>query len=262
MSTFKLYDYRENNNLCKLLKKITKEIRVQQKLAIYDACQNSDSLFRSRVQCSPFDGDNHAFMTMQELAAIRINDVGHQQVDDKAVEKLFFGAYGLIKHTKIPDRDIINKLVIPPRIILFENSLGNIECPVNGSGRHRNYALQMLCAASGVSWEDTMKQKIWVDKTIVSNKSEFEMAMVLSNGAGRKQGKMELCSFDLTTSGVSVDDAEQIIDSRFNVKKNKWRDLFANLVMQYVPKYKEHYKEEYFKTASTAFYKTIRLNNV
>lgn len=262
MSTFKLYDYREDDTLCALLKKIKDQIRTHQKLAIYDACQNSDIVFRSRVQCSPSNGDNHSFMTMQELAEIRINDVGHQQVDHKAVEKLFFGEYGLIKHTKIPDRDIINKLVIPPRIILFENSLGNIECPANGSGRHRNYALQMLCAASGVSWEDTMKQKIWVDKTIVSNKSEFQMAMVLSNGAGRKQSRMELTSFDLTTSGVSVDDAEQIIDSRFNVKKAKWPDLFANLVMQFVPKHKENYKEQFFKMSSTAWYKTFRINNV
>ena len=69
---------------------------------------------------------------------------------------------------------------------------------------------------------------------------------------------MELCSFDLTTSGVSVDDAEQIIDSRFNVKKAKWPDLFANLVMQFVPKHKENYKEQLLKMCSTAWYKTFR----
>lgn len=262
MSTLKLYDYREDDTLCKLLERIKKEIRTQQKLAIYDACLSSDSLFRSRVQCSPLNGDNHSYMTMQELAEIRFNDPGHQQIDNKAVEKLFFGAYGFIKHSKMPDRDIINKLVIPPRIILFENSQGKSECPANGSGRHRNYALQMLCAASGVSWEDTMKQKIWVDKTIVSNKSEFEMAMTVSNGAGRKQSRMELTSYNLSTAGVSVDDAEQIIDTRFNVKKNQWPDFFANLVMQYVPKHSEHYKKDFFNRSRTAWYKTYRLNDI
>ena len=31
---------------------------------------------------------------------------------------------------------------------------------------------------------------------------------------------MELTSFSLTTAGISTDDAEQIIDNRFNAKKD------------------------------------------
>ena len=107
------------------------------------------------------------------------------------------------------------------------------------------------------------EQKIWVDKTIVSNNFEFEMAMVLSNGAQcRKQSKMELTSFSLTTAGVSTDDAEQIIDNRFNVKKAQWPDLFANLVMQYIPSSKENNKNDYFQRARTGWYKTYRQNDI
>ena len=262
MSKVKLYDYRDDENLCKLTKKIEKVIRPLQKTAIIDACSNSDEIFRTRVQCAPLNGSSHTFMTMQELSEIKINDPGNQQIDYKAIEKLFFGHYGLLKHTKIPDLDIINKLVIPPRIILFRNNQGQSESPANGSGRHRNFALQMLCAAAGVTWENTMRQKIWVDKTVVSTNSEFEMAMILSNGAGRKQSQMELTAFNLNTSGVSSDDAEQIIDNRFNVKKEKWSHLFANLVMQYVPLHSHNSKKEYFSRAKTGWYKTYRLNDI
>ena len=57
---------------------------------------------------------------------------------------------------------------------------------------------KMLCAASNVEWEDIMKQKIWVDKTVVSNNFEFDAwHMVLQadkpKGAQcRKQSRMEL----------------------------------------------------------------------
>lgn len=260
MTNTNCYDFRDDKNLCKLVDDIKKEIRPLQKSRIYDACKSGDDLFRTVVQCEPTNSHQHSYMTMRQLSEIKMNDPGEQQIDYKAIEKLFFGNYGFLKHKKIPDMDIINKLVIPPRIILFKSNSGQFENPANGSGRHRNYALQMLCAASNVEWEDIMKQKIWVDKTVVSNNFEFEMAMVLSNGAQcRKQSRMELTSFSLTTAGISTDDAEQIIDNRFNVKKGQWSDLFANLVMQYIPSHKEANKKDYFNRAKTGWYKTYRL---
>ena len=62
--------------------------------------------------------------------------------------------------------DIINKLVIPQELFFLKVTQSQFENPANGSGRHRNYALQMLCATSNVEWEDIMKQKIWVDKML------------------------------------------------------------------------------------------------
>lgn len=262
MNNLNLYDFRSNEHLCKIVENIKKEIRPLQKSRIYDACKNYDDSFRHVVQCEPSNSHQHPYMTMKQLSEIKANDPGEQQIDYKAIEKLFFSNYGFLKHKKIPDMDIVNKLVIPPRIILFKGNTGQIERPANGSGRHRNYALQMLCIASGVEWEDIMKQKIWVDKTVVSNNFEFEMAMVLSNGAQcRKQSKMELTSFSLTTAGISTDDAEQILDNRFNLKKAQWPDLFANLVMQYIPSHKENNKKDYFGRARTGWYKTYRLSD-
>jgi hypothetical protein len=263
MTNSNFYDFRNNEDLCKLLEQIKKEIRPLQKSRIFDACKNSSEVFKKIVQCEPFDADSHPSMTLEELSEIKINDVGEQQIDLKAIEKLFFGSYGFLKHKKIPDIDIVNKLVIPPRIILFKSTLGQSERPVNGSGRHRNYALQMLCAASGVEWSDIMKQRIWIDKTIVANNFEFEMAMVLSNGAQcRKQSRMELTSFNLTSAGISTDDAEQILDNRFNIKKAQWPDLFANLTMQYIPQHSQHCKKDYFNRARTGWYKTYRQNDI
>jgi hypothetical protein len=260
MPNSNFYDCRSNEKLCEFIEIIKKRLRPLQRARIFDACKNNDDVFRTVTQCEPLNSDQHSYMTMQQLSEIKINDVGEQEIDYKAIEKLFFGNYGFLKHTKIPDMDIVNKLVIPPRIILFKNSSDQFERPSNGSGRHRNYALQMLCLASGVEWKDIMKQKIWVDKTVVSNNYEFEMAMVLSNGAQcRKQSRMELISFALTTAGISIDDAEQILDNRFNAKRKQWPELFANLVMQYIPNHYKNNKKDYFGRAKTGWYKTFRL---
>ena len=39
-------------------------------------------------------------MTMRQLSEIKMNDPGEQQIDYKAIEKLFFGNYGFLSIKK------------------------------------------------------------------------------------------------------------------------------------------------------------------
>ncbi len=225
----KRYDFRAETALNALIERARAEITEEQRITIQSSCRNHR--FCYRVQFTPFSkGDQHV-MTMAQLSELGINDPGVQRIDPTAIERLLFGEYGMIRHKKNSDiaKDAVGKIGERPVIVYFQQDDDSApERPANASGRHRNFAWQILATAAGVDWELVMEQPIWVDKTIARNKSEYTMMMTLANGQqSRKQPAIELKSYELTKKMVNIDDLSNLVATRINATQGQFADVIA-----------------------------------
>lgn len=224
------YDFRtQSAMLGALVERAKAEITEEQRITIQSACRNHR--FCYRVQFAPFSREDQHVMTLGQLADLGFNDPGVQRIDPKAIERLLFGDYGMIRHKKNSDlaKDAVGKIAERPLIVYFQQDDDSApEKPANASGRHRNYAWQILAAAADVEWDLVMEQPMWVDKTIARNKSEFTMMMTLANGQqSRKQPAVELKSYDLTKKMVSIDDLSNLVATRINATQGQFADVIA-----------------------------------
>jgi len=222
------YDFRnEIDRLGAIVERAKNTIREEQRITILNACRNGK--FAYRVQFTPFCEDNVHQMTMQHLSDLGKNDPGIQRIDPKAIERLLFGDYGLIEHKKIGNPDTIGKIGERPVIVYFQQDAdAEPDRPANASGRHRNFAWQILGHVCGVSWADMMDQPMFVDKTIARNKDEYTMMMMLANGAhARRQPPIELKSYELTRRNVSISDVKSLIATRLASTQGQYGDVLA-----------------------------------
>lgn len=222
------YDFRrELDRLGPLVERAKSAIREEQRITIAAACRNRK--FAYRVQFTPFCLAEQHVMTMQQLSDLGLNDPGLQRIDPKAIERLLFGDYGLIEHKKLGRPDTIGKIGERPVIVYFQSDEDSEpEKPANASGRHRNFAWQILATACGVSWEDLMDQPMWVDKTIARDKDEYTMMMQLANGAqARKQPPLELKSYDLTRRGIAISNIGNLVATRLAAQQGQFGDVIA-----------------------------------
>ena len=222
------YDFRrELDRLGALVERAKSAIREEQRITIAAACRNRR--FAHRVQFTPFCLDEQHVMTMQQLSDLGLNDPGLQRIDPKAIERLLFGDYGLIEHKKLRNPESIGKIGERPVIVYFQSDEDSEpEKPANASGRHRNFAWQILAHVSGVSWEDLMDQPMWVDKTIARDKDEYTMMMQLANGSqARKQPPLELKSYDLTRRGIGISNVSNLVATRLAAQQGQFGDVIA-----------------------------------
>lgn len=222
------YDFRkEIDRLGPIVERAKNAIREEQRITIASACRNRR--FCHRVQFIPFCEAEQHVMTMQQLADLGLNDPGLQRIDPKAIDRLLFGDYGMIEHKKLGNPDAIGKIGERPVIVYFQaDSESDPEKPANASGRHRNFAWQILAHVCGVTWEDIMDQPMWVDRTIARDKNEYTMMMQLANGSqSRKQPPLELKSYDLTRRGVDITDINHIVATRLAAAQGQYADIIA-----------------------------------
>jgi len=234
----KRYDFRtEQEKLGAIVDRAKASMTEAQRVTIQSACKNHR--FCNRVQFTPFCKEEQHVMTMGQLADLGFNDPGMQRIDPKAIERLLFGEYGMISHKKNTDeaKDAVGKIGERPLIVYFlmDNDSAP-EHPANASGRHRNFAWQILGTAAGVSWDLLMEQPMWVDKTIARNKSEYTMMMTLANGQqSRKQPALELKSYALTKKMVSIEDLGQLVATRINATQGQQADVISTGVCMSLP---------------------------
>jgi len=223
------YDFRDHPSLNVLVEEAKAAMTEDQRIVISYACNNHKLC--NVAQFPPFDTENAYQMTLGELSELGTNDPGIQQMDLKALQRLLFGDYGLITHKKVKGAAANDLCKIAERlniVYIQPEPTINPEHPAIASGRHRNYALQMLCHAAGVPWELAMEQPIWVNKTIARNQSEFTMMMTLANGQqARRQSAAELKSFDLTKRGVQINDIGNLVASRLQANQTQMADVIA-----------------------------------
>ena len=225
----KRYDFRTETALDALFERAKAEITEEQRITIQSACRNHR--FGHRVQFTPFSRDDQHVLTMAQLSELGVNDPGVQRIDPTAVERLLFGEYGMLRHKKNSDitKDAVGKIGERPVIVYFQPDDDSApEKPANASGRHRNFAWQIVATAAGVDWELVMEQPMWVDKTIARNKSEYTMMMTLANGQqSRKQPAIELKSYELTKKMVMIDDLTNLVSTRINANQGQFADVVA-----------------------------------
>lgn len=229
------YDFRDHLDLLgTIVEKAKAEMTQEQRVTIQAACRNQR--LNRRVQVTPFAEDQPT-MTMGELSAIGQLDPGVQRIDPKAIERLLFGDYGMIKAKKRKDKTAVGKIGERPLIVYFQSDLDDSpKDPANASGRHRNFAWQILGHAADVSWEELMQQPMWVDKTVCVTKDEFSMIMSLANGQqARKQPAIELKSFDLTKKMISIDDVQNLVTTRVNASQGQFADVIATGTVMALP---------------------------
>jgi hypothetical protein len=222
------YDFRQEMELLgPIVERAKSAIREEQRITIASACRNRR--FAQRVQFIPFCGDEQHVMTMQHLSDLGLNDPGIQRIDPKAVERLLFGDYGLIEHKKLKNPDAVGRIGERPVIVYFQPDADlEPERPANASGRHRNFAWQILAHVCGVTWDDIMAQPMWVDKTIARDKDEYTMMMLLANGSqARRQPPIELKSYDLTRRNVSIEDINHLVATRLAATQGQFGDVIA-----------------------------------
>ena len=226
------YDFRKKLDvLSAIVDRAKAELSEDQRIAIQSACRNLR--FANISQFQPFCTEKVHQMTLQELSDLGVNDPGVQQIDPKAIERLLFGDYGMITHKKLANKKDLGKIGERPVVVYFQPD-PDIEPdhPANASGRHRNYAWQMLLTAAGVSWDDAMDQPMWVDKTIARNKEDFAMMMTLANGQqARRQSPAELKSFDLTKRGIRIEDKSNLVATRIQATQGQYGDVIATGVL-------------------------------
>lgn len=154
-----------------------------------------------------------------------------QRIDPKAIERLLWGPYGMIAHRSHKNiaKDAVGKIGERPVIVYFNRDPhSEPEQPANASGRHRNFAWQILLDAAGVDFALAMEQPMWVDKTIARNNSEYTMMMVLANGQqSRKQPAIELKSYGLTQKNVNVSTVGELIATRLVATQTQMGDVMA-----------------------------------
>ena len=225
----KRYDFRTEQSLDALFERAKAEITEEQRITIQSACRNHRLCYR--VQFTPFSRDDQHVMNMAQLSELGVNDPGVQRIDPTAIERLLFGEYGMLRHKKNSDiaKDAVGKIAERPLIVYFQQDDDSApERPANASGRHRNFAWQIVASAAGVDWELVMEQPMWVDKTIARNKSEFTMMMTLANGQqSRKQPAVELKSYELTKKMVNIDDLSNLVATRINATQGQFADVIA-----------------------------------
>ena len=234
----KRYDFRaELDKLSAVVDRANASITEAQRVTIQSACKNHR--FCNRVQFTPFCKEDQHVMTMGQLSDLGVNDQGIQRIDPKAIERLLFGDYGMISHKKNTDeaKDAVGKIAERPLIVYSQmDDESGPDQPANASGRHRNFAWQILAIAAGVSWELLMEQPMWVDKTIARNKSEYSMMMTLANGQqSRKQPAIELKSYALTKKMVGIEDVSQLVATRINATQGQQADVIATGVSMSLP---------------------------
>jgi len=222
------YDFRkEIDRLGALVERAKSAIRDEQRFAISAACRNGR--FASKVQFKPFCEAEQHQMSMKQLSELGLNDPGIQRIDPKAIERLLFGDYGMIEHKKLRNPESIGKIGERPVIVYFQDDPEIEPCkPANASGRHRNFAWQILGHVCGVEWQTLMDQPMWVDKTIARDKDEYTMIMQLANGAqARKQPPIELKSYDLTRRNVRIEDISNLVATRLAATQGQYGDVLA-----------------------------------
>lgn len=229
------YDFRQQLDLLgDLVDRAKRELTPEQISQLQSAARNKK--FSNLVQFAPYCTDRVHQITMQELSDLGANDPGIQQIDPKAIDRLLFGPYGMISHKKLKKGDI-GKIGERPVIVYYQPDPDfDPEKPANASGRHRNYAWQILLHAAGISWDVAMQQPMWVDKTLARNKEEYTMMMTLANGQqARRQSPAELKSFDLTKRGIRIEDLNNLIATRLSATQGQMADVIATGVTMTLP---------------------------
>jgi len=256
------YDFRQElDRLSPLVERAKTAIRDEQRFAVAAACRNGR--FANKVQFTPFCESEQHQMTMQQLSDLGLNDPGVQRIDPKAIERLLFGDYGMIEHKKLRNPESIGKIGERPVIVYFQSdSEMEPDKPANASGRHRNFAWQILAHVCGVSWEDIMAQPMWVDKTIARDKDEYTMMMQLANGSqARKQPPIELKSYDLTRRGVKIDDIGNLVATRLAATQGQFADVIAAGVGMSIPAAYEEQLSFIYDRIKSSWTKTQRISS-
>ncbi len=224
------YDFRNQLDILgNIVERAKSTISEEQRISLQAACKNHR--FANRVQFTPYCKEAQHVMSMGELADLGFNDPGIQRIDPKAIERLLWGPYGMISHREHTEmgKDCVGKIGERPVVVYFQTDVDSApERPANASGRHRNYAWQILLDAAGVDFELAMEQPMWVDKTIAANNSEYSMMMVLANGQqSRKQPALELKSYALTKKNVSITTIRELIATRLAARQTQMADVIA-----------------------------------
>ena len=256
------YDVRNHHDvLGSLIERAKTSLTDDQRVLINAACRGEK--FCNVIQFPPHSSEVVEPMTLGELSALGKNDPGLQNTDVKAVENILFGPYGLIEHKRFKEAgDDLCKLGERP-VIAYLQPDPSLEAtaPAIASGRHRNYGLQILLMAAGVSWEVAMQQPIWVTKTICRTKGEYTMMMELANGQqARKQSSGELKSFGLSKRGVILDDLSHLVSTRLAAQQGQYGDIIATGVSMGLSDDRKDLATAIWDRSKTAWTKACRIS--
>ena len=262
------YDFRDHSELEALADQFASDLTSDRQSEIRSWAEH-DTIC-TNLQVPPYNSDKSDTMTLGELSEIGVNDPGTQMVDVKSIKNLAYGPQGIIKPSKAPGDGFTNYRMLEPLGITYlaDPDGGAPTHPANSSGRHRNYFLQMILHASGVSWEDIKKVSIYVNRKVARSHAEFSGCMLVANSGPsgpRKQSALERNGYTLSSRGVDISSSTSIIRTYQGFAKvNDYPDLFGMLVAmvkeETEPAAKATLLQDVFDTAKRAFGFVYRLN--
>ena len=231
--TSSAYDFRQHRELVQLSDRFAADLSQDRKDDIQLWC--SKGTLKSNLQVPPFNIDTAETMTLGGLAELGVNDPGAQRIDVGSIEGLAYGPQGIIKPKQPPlDEGSSYRLLDLPKVIYMQRDGEAPSHPANASGRHRNYFVQMLLHACGVSWDDAMEQELWVIKQVCRSRSEFGASMLVANAGGngpRKQPPVEKLGYSLTTIGIDITTVSSLIATYQGLAKvSHYPDVFGMAV--------------------------------
>jgi hypothetical protein len=227
MATTVRYDFRNNEELLELYQLACDKLNTDYRETLRSAVRTNN--FAEYVQlhgnCQP---ECIELMTIRELAETMRNEHSAQFIDKKALHKVLFGPYGIVKASSGPAR----RLAIPIQVTYTKGEFDPVpHKPIITSGRHRLLALLILLGACGLTEEEIDAVPVRVTTCVVRDEKDFAMIME-TNNSSRRQSSQELSVHKLSSFSVTTNDLEELLDNAASVagKTSQHAAVFAQAV--------------------------------
>tara|TARA_R100000781_G_scaffold12821_1_gene11198 strand:+ start:724 stop:1716 length:993 start_codon:yes stop_codon:yes gene_type:complete len=200
------YELKNYPQLNSLLEKARQALESQDKFkkALGDSIFAND--FDSKFQISK--RNERTRMTIGELCDSYKNENTAQSIDPTAIEKVLFGADGLIKRKGSSGR--CPYLMEDIEVAQIREGNFGTKGTVISSGRNRTLALQILLAAAGASPEQIRKCPVRVEQVVVKDNSELQRRIISANTASRSFSRSETRERMSASGGVRFTSKDSI----------------------------------------------------